>query len=138
MEMIKLAMLKSTKMKTRLITTLITCFTLFLFAFSGIADQISNALKTGNTTEIAKYFKSNIDLSILGEDDLYSKEDATRMIGNFLKKHQPSDFKILHQGNSKKGLEYTIGALSTNTGNFRVSFYINNGLIQQLKIDKDE
>ena len=125
-------------MRTKFITAIIGCLAILLASFSGIADQVSTAFKNGNATEIAKYFKSNVDLSILEEDDLYPKGDAHKMITNFFKKHQPSDFKVLHQGNSNKGLEYTIGKLTTSNGNFRVSFYINGGLIQQLTIDQDE
>lgn len=126
-------------MQARLITTItLGMALLFMSFFSGIADQVSTALKSGNAVEIAKYFKSNVDLSILDEDDLYPKADAQKMITNFFRKHQPTDFKVLHQGNSNKGLEYTIGKLTTNNGNFRISFYINSDLIQQFTIDKDE
>ncbi|MFT6323771.1 MAG: hypothetical protein ACJAWO_001327, partial [Halieaceae bacterium] len=67
--------------------------------------------------------------------------EAEKLIYNFFHAHQPSDFEILHEGKSKTGLEYTIGTLKTNNGNFRVSIYVNkttqSEYIQQLFIDAE-
>ena len=63
------------------------------------------------------------------------------MIFDFFHDHKPSDFKVLHHGESKSGLEYTIGKLITSNGDFRVSFYIkstnNSEFIQQIIIDAE-
>lgn len=116
-------------------------FVPILCAFGNITSQVSDAFKTGNAEVLASFFKEEIDLSILDEEDVYSKADAKNMIKHFFSKHTPSTFKILHEGQSNVGLKYAIGKLTTSDGEFRVSFYVKdlNGkdLIQQIRIDAE-
>ena len=110
-------------------------------AFNGISDKIAEAFKAGDSAGLAAYFKANVDLSILEEDDLYSKANAEKKLATFFQNHPVSSFSILHEGQSNNGLQYTIGSLETSNGTFRVSFYVKeeNGqaFIQQIMIDEE-
>ena len=110
-------------------------------AFIGINKDITLAFKNGNAFKISAFFKDKIDLTILDESDLLGKLEAEKMIYDFFHEHDPSDFQILHEGESKSGQEYTIGKLITNNGNFRVSIYVNktqnSEYIQQIIIDAE-
>ena len=117
----------------------------FLFvafsSFTGITDDISAALKSGNAFKLSAFFHSKVDITILDESDLLSKLEAEKMVYDFFHENEPSHFEVLHQGKSKSGLAYTIGKLTTNTGTFRVSYYImkkdNSEFIQQIIIDSE-
>lgn len=72
-----------------------------------------SAFKTGNASKIAKYFNENVDLSIDGKEDLYSKSQAEQILKNFFSAHPSKDFKIIHKG-AAGGSEYFIGELTAD------------------------
>ncbi len=112
-----------------------------LSSFTGIDEKINAALKEGNAFKISAFFSSKVDITILDESDLLTKLEAEKLLYDFFYSHHASDFKVLHNGKSKSGLEYTIGKLVTDNGNFRLSYYINNSnnkeTIQQIIIDAE-
>ena len=107
-----------------------------------IADEIAAALKTGNAEEIAKYFSESVDLSIPENEGVFSKVQAQLILKTFFSKHQPSNFKQVHQGDSKNNSHYSIGNLTTTNGTFRTYILykeINNStVIVELRIESDE
>ena len=114
---------------------------LVILLAAGIAEDVSNAFKAGNSAQLATYFGATVDLTIVDEDNLYPKDQAEQKLAAFFKSHPVSDFKVLHEGESKQGLKYAIGSLSTSNGNFRVSYYFNTQgnqmLLQQIIIDSE-
>ena len=69
-------------------------------------NSMVNAFKEGSADKIARYFIDNVDLSIDGKEDLYSKSQAEQILKNFFVAHKPKDFK----GTSGQS-EYFIGEL---------------------------
>jgi hypothetical protein len=128
-------------MKKRLFTILILSVWIILSAFTGIKEDVTVALKDGNAFKISAFFKEQVDITILDESDLLSKLEAEKLLYDFFHVNKPSDFTILHSGNSRSGQEYNIGTLTTNNGNFRISIYIkkseNSEFIQQLIIEAE-
>lgn len=116
-------------------------FIIALSSFTGIDEDINAALKSGNAFKVSAHFDTKVDITILENSDLLSKLEAEKMLYDFFYSHHPSDFKVLHHGESKSGLEYTIGKLFTDKGSFRVSYYINKSTnsehIQQMIIDAE-
>ena len=88
-----------------------------------IPQAMINALKTGNTAELSKFFNSSIELAILEQEAIYSKQQAELIVKDFFAKHVPTNFVILHKG-GKEGSQYAIGNLTTSTGNYRVTMLI--------------
>lgn len=107
-----------------------------------VVETISSAMKTGNVTVLASYFGANVELTVLEEEDVYSKAQAEVIVRNFFKGHAPKDFQILHQGASKEDSKYLIGSLVTSTGNYRCYFLLKNQggkfSIQQLRIEQEK
>lgn len=103
-----------------------------------IPQTLIDALRTGNTPVLSGYFKSSIELAILDEEDIYSKQQAELIVKDFFAKHVPSSFVILHKG-GKEGSQYAIGNLTTSDGNFRVTLLIkqkdNKPYIHQLRFE---
>lgn len=80
-----------------------------------------SSFKTGNATKIASYFGDNLDLSILGKANLYSKSQAQQILQHFFTENAPSNFEIIHKGKGKD-TQYFIGELNTSDGNaYRVT-----------------
>ena len=111
-------------------------------SFTDITDEISLAFKAGNAEAIIKHCANQVDLTILDNNNMYARAEAKSKLNAFFDQYPPKDFRIIHQGESKSGLQYTIGTLITETKQFRVSFYIKTQnetpLIQQLMIDAIE
>ena len=111
----------------------------FQNVFAGdLPDGVVSALKSGNAKELAKYFNSNIDLTIIDKQDIYSKTQAEIILKEFFGKNIPSNFTVMHQG-GKEGSKYVIGNLVTSTGTYRVSLFLKlqgvTQVIQQLRIE---
>lgn len=126
---------------------LLVFFLLFIMPFNGllpadVVDTLSTAMKTGNATQIASYFGASVELTVLEEEDVYSKAQAEVILRNFFKGHTPKEFSILHQGASKEDSKYVIGNLVTSTGNYRCYFLLKNQagkfIIQQLRIEPEK
>lgn len=73
--------------------------------------RMVSAFESGNAEKIASYFSDNVDLSIVGKEDLYSKSQAEQILITFFATHKPKEFKIIHKGKSGQS-EYFIGELS--------------------------
>lgn len=113
--------------------------TLNLFA-AEISKEVSVAMKAGNSKELAKFFNTNIELSILEKEGVYSKTQAELIIKNFFTKHAPTSFVIIHDGG--EGVKYAIGNLKTSNGTYRVTIMYKEANskthIHQLRIEEDD
>ncbi len=109
---------------------------------SPVDDNLAMALKTGNSEEISKHFGNSVDLSIPKNEGVYSKTQAKLILKTFFAKNKPTGFSIVHNGDSKNNSHYSIGNLSTSTGNFRTYILYKEVdkkvTILELKIEADE
>jgi hypothetical protein len=129
-------------MKSFSALTLIILFPAFAFAQATDTEAISQAFKTGNAKELARFFSANVELKILSKEDVYSKTQAEIIVKDFFAKNPPKDYKAVHNGTSKAGAQYTIGHLTTANGNFRTYYFLkksgNTYTIQELRFELEE
>jgi hypothetical protein len=107
-----------------------------------VYDEIANAIRSGDSKQIAVYFGTSVDLTIVNQEDVYSKAQAELIVKDFLSKNTPKTFSILHKGSSKEGTLYAIGNLSCLNGKtFRTSFFVKMAsgkyLIQELRFETE-
>ena len=112
-----------------------------LFALD-IYDDIANAIRSGDARQIATFFGNTIDLTIIDQENVYSKAQAELILKDFFTKNPPKSFNILHKGASPEGTQYAIGNLVTSNGKtFRTSFYVKNTnnkyVLQELRIETE-
>lgn len=105
-------------------------------------DDVCRAIGGGNVTELTAIMDEEVELTILDQEDLYSKAEASKALENFFQNFTPTSFGKVHQGASKSDdAEYCIGTLSTNKGSFRVYIYVaktsSGVLLQELKFDRN-
>lgn len=119
------------------ILVLVSVFTINVSAQN--FTEIGGALKSGNSTQLAKYFDSSVEVTLLNSEAVYSKSQAEMVIKKFFSSNRPSSYKTVHNGNSG-GAKYQIGELSTSTGTYRTYVYAKqNGssyVIQEIRIEK--
>ena len=118
---------------------------LFTFTASVVAadviDDIAIAIRSGNPKNISKYFIENVDLKIIEQEDVYSKQQAEMILKDFFSKHAVKSFTIAHKSEARNGSQYVIGTLETGNGKFRTYFLIKTTggktLIQQFRIETE-
>lgn len=105
-----------------------------------IPAGISNAIKSGNASELSKFMNSTVELLVLEKEDFYKKNVAETILKDFFSSHQVKDFIIRHQGGSNDA-QYAIGNLKTESGDFRVHILLKKVgqelLIHQVRIEPD-
>lgn len=129
-------------------TKIIPLLVIFILFFSRgfteteqeIPSDIAVAFKVGTAKELARFFNDNLELAVGEKEDIYSKSQAERIMDDFFIKHNPKNFKFIHQG-GKEDAQYAIGRLQTFNGNFRVYMLLkpkaDRLLIHQLRIENE-
>jgi len=106
-----------------------------------IPAGISLAFKAGNSSALAEYLNSTVEILLLDKEDFYSKNVAESILGDFFSKYHTREFTIRHQG-AKNDAQYAIANLTTDKGNFRVYFLLkkvnSSPLIHQIRIEPDD
>ncbi|MEN9612346.1 MAG: hypothetical protein RLZZ628_3160 [Bacteroidota bacterium] len=105
--------------------------------------SITKAISNGDAAAISTYMDANVELNLLGKQDLYNKSQATQALNDFFSKNKPRNFNSGHVGSSKgNNSHYITGDLTTSGGNFRVYLYYNTDggdklVIKEIRIEKN-
>ena len=101
--------------------------------------QIINAIKSGDSTEVAKYFDNTVEITLPDKSNSYSKSQAELVLSEFFKNNPVKKFEMIHQGENA-GSQYCIGNLTTANGLFRTTIYTKlkgkKQLIQELRFEQ--
>ena len=105
-----------------------------------IPVKIFKAIEIGDVESLSAHFSESVELIILDQEDIYSRQQASQILKDFFNKHRPVKFTILHQGGTDKA-KYAIGKLETDHGDYRVHFLVKmqdgKPLIHQLRIQNE-
>jgi len=86
-------------------------------------DEVIGALKSGNSTEMSKYFDENVELTLPDKSDSYSKAQATLILKDFFGNNSVKGFELKHKVDQPGG-QFCIGTLQTQAGNFRTTVFM--------------
>jgi len=107
-----------------------------------VIDRTAELLKDGNSRELASSFSSTIEISILGEDNVYSAAQAEQALAEFFKRYQPHSAKVLHRITSNTHYQYAVIILNTSNGSYRtcISLKSVNGKFEvtELRIEAEK
>ena len=102
--------------------------------------ELSSQFRQGNAKEISKYFSPTVNLSILNDNNVYSKVQAEIILESFFKTNSPTGSKVVHRLDSNPNYQYAVIELNTIKGYFRVSYSIkindNQAQIVEIRIEK--
>lgn len=90
------------------------------YAQADIIGDVKEALKIGASKELSRFLNKNIDLTMHGKMNTYSKTQAEYVLKYFFKNNPPSSFIIVHQGASKGGSPYATGQYMSGNKTFLV------------------
>ncbi|RYD81996.1 MAG: DUF4783 domain-containing protein [Sphingobacteriales bacterium] len=107
----------------RTFTLLLTSVILVSYtSLIGIEDVVS-ALKTGNASQIAKYFDNTVEIALPAKTNSYSKSQAEMVLKDFFSTNTVKGFKPLHKGDNG-GSQFCIGTLQTKSASYRTTIYM--------------
>jgi len=110
-----------------------------LFGANDLIDNIASNFRNGDSKEIGVHFSTSVSLSILEDNNTYSKNQAEILLHNFFEKYNFRSVKILHRMETNASNRYAVLELSTGNQQFRVSLSLKNFnakfLITDIKID---
>lgn len=104
-------------------------------------DNISNAVRAGNASEIGRYFSASVDITINNSQSTYSRPQGEMVLRDFFNKNAPQGYSVQHTGNSGSGnIVYSIGQLTTASGKYRVYISLkekdNSYTVKEIRIEK--
>jgi len=116
---------------------------LFLVSFtpSYSIEQVLDALRAGNASQLAKYFDSRVDISLPNKSDNFSKNQAEMILKDFFASNEVKSFQVKHKGENN-GSQFCIGLLQTKNGNFRTKLYMkqkgSEQVVQEIAFQAEE
>lgn len=107
---------------------------------SSLFTQIGEALKSGDPDEITKWFANNLELDILGDNNVCSKSQARLIFKSFYDKYTPKSYSIIHES-GKPPMRYAVLTLMAGGEKFRLTVFVHSqrqtNEIQQIRIEKE-
>jgi hypothetical protein len=124
-------------MKHFLVLSILTFFFSSFKVKTGI-DEVVAAMRSGNSTLIAKYFDDRVDISMPDKSNSYSKSQAELVLKDFFSNNPVKNFEIIHKGENA-GSQFCIGTLSTKNGSFRTTIFMkqkgDGQVLQELRFE---
>jgi Domain of unknown function (DUF4783) len=99
-------------------------FVLCLVQVTSIADpidKVADLIRMGNVHELSKLFAPNVEITILDEQNVYSKTQAELILDKFFNENKPRTIKMLHRVNSSSNYRFGVLILTTQKGIFRIA-----------------
>ena len=122
----------------RFFTLLTTAVILTAFSLAGGIDEIINALKTGNSAQIAKYFDNTVEIALPEKTNSYSKSQGEMVLKDFFGNSPVKSFDVVHKGENS-GSQYCIGTLVTASGTYRTTVFMklkgDRQMIQEIRFE---
>ncbi len=101
------------------------------FSYRVGIDDIIAAMKTGNSSQVAKFFDNNVEISMPDKSNSYSKSQGELVLKDFFANNMVKSFDVIHKGENA-GSQYCIGTLVTKGGSFRTTIFMKQKGEQQV------
>ncbi len=101
------------------------------FTFKVGIDDVITAMKTGNASQVAKYFDNNVEITMPDKSNSYSKSQGELVLKDFFTTNIVKSFEVIHKGENA-GSQYCIGTLVTKAGTYRTTIFMKQKGDQQV------
>ena len=106
---------------------------------SNFFAEIEKSLKTGDVEAFSGWFSDNLDIEILDDAQICSKNQAKLILKKFFTKYSPKNFTFIHRSGNGS-MEYGIGSLIAGGESFRLTLFVQTKdkkqTIPQIRIEK--
>jgi Domain of unknown function (DUF4783) len=128
-------------MKNYLGLILLSC-TFLLCSFTAVKrgsgmeiEDIVMAMKSGNASQLSRYFDNRVDISLPDKSDNYSRTQAEMVIRDFFSSNAVRNFEIKYKGGSTSS-KYCVGTLQTRNGDYHTKLFMkekdNKQVLQEI------
>ncbi len=138
------------KEKSVIMKRILLVFLLLIKAFPGLyasqdQDQdvfvpITKYIQNGDAERLSAWFAPNLEIDILGNAIVCSKQQAKQIMKEFFNEYSPKNFSVAYKS-GKAPMKYAIGTLNAGGSKFRVTLFVktqkDGNFIQQLRIEKE-
>ncbi|NCB18201.1 MAG: DUF4783 domain-containing protein [Bacteroidia bacterium] len=123
-----------------LLLTLVNSFSASAQKEQDVFVPISKYIQNGDAERLSAWFAPNLEMDILGNSNVCSKQQAKQILKEFFNEYSPKTFEIAYKS-GKAPMKYAIGSLNAGGSKFRVTLFVktqqNGNFIQQLRIEKE-
>lgn len=129
-------------MKPFYLSSLIILYLFSVASFADPIDKVAELIRVGNMHELSKLFAPNIEITILNEENVYSKAQAELILDKFFDQNKPQAVKVLHKINSNPNYRFAVLIVNTDKGAYRMSYTLKetggNLMIIDLRIEREK
>jgi hypothetical protein len=108
-------------MKQPYLLLLVLCMAPVCFSVTDPIDNIAGFIRQGNIHELSTFFAPNVEIALLGEENVYSKVQAELVLDKFFTQNKPKSVKMLHRINSNPNYLFGVLTVNTDKGMFRIA-----------------
>jgi len=120
---------------------LLTSTSIIAHELPGLVENITAAIKGGNSKELAKYFGPTVEIILPGSEGAFSKAQAEMIMKDFFARSVPVSFIVNQKGNSAGGAQFIIGTYRNKNEILNVYILLkpvsNQLMIQQMHFEAD-
>lgn len=91
-----------------------------------VIASVRKAMSTGDAQALAPVLNDKVEINFDEEKSSYSRAQAEFILKDFFRKYPVSDFRYIHQGSSRQGMQYAIGKYTYPEGTFRVYILVKD------------
>jgi hypothetical protein len=129
-------------MKHHYQSLLIVLCLITLVSIADPIDKVANLIKQGNMHELSNLFAANVEIAILGDENVYSKVQTELILDKFFNQNKPRAVKMLHKVNSNPNYQFGVLIVYTDKGVFRIAYTMKetdgNLLLIELRIETEK
>jgi hypothetical protein len=89
-------------------------------------QQVVRAFNSGDANMISQQFAERVEICMDDQVKMFNKKDAVNHLNKWFNSIQPKSFSARHSGGKTGGIQYYIGLLKSQSGDFRVFVYFNS------------
>jgi hypothetical protein len=103
------------------------------FSLTYSIDDVVVAIRSGNATQVSRFFDNSIEISMPDKSNSYSKSQGELILKDFFQNNIVRGFELIHKGENS-GSQYCIGTLLTSNGAYRTTIFMKQkGSLQVLQ-----
>ena len=102
----------------------------------GQSDDVVDGFNRGAIEKLASHFAEDVDLILLGEEDLLTAEEAKTRMATFFDEYPSEGFSVQHRGQSEGGENsYLIGNFRSGAKAYRTYIAFKNEKIIEIRVE---
>lgn len=90
--------------------------------FADPIEKVASLIKQSDVHELAGMFAPSVEISVLNEENVYSRTQAEIVLNKFFSENKPKSIKLLHKVNSNPNYNFGVIILYTDKGAYRIAY----------------